>query len=46
MITIDDGTLSWTPKTVLFNGKLYQAPLNILPYLVYQTVIQYLKQKK
>lgn len=45
-ITIDNGSLSWTPKIVLFNGKLYSAPLNILPYLVRQTLVEYLKQKK
>ena len=44
-ITVDDGILCWIPKTVLFNGKLYDAPLNILPYLVRQTLLEHLKTK-
>ena len=39
-IEIHNGQLSWTPKTVIFEGKEYAAPLDLLPYLVYKVIIE------
>ncbi len=39
-IEIENGQLRWTPKIVLFKGKLYKAPLDLLPYLVYNTILK------
>ena len=30
--------LIWTPKTVIIDGKKYDAPVNLLEYLTYQAL--------
>jgi hypothetical protein len=45
-IEVDDGKLCWIPKTVIYNGKIYPAPLNLLPILTRQVIIEYLTEKK
>lgn len=46
MVEFDDGKLVWTPKTVIYNGKEYPAPLNILPFLVREVMYEYLTERK
>jgi len=46
MIEMHKGQLSWIPKTVIFEGKEYPAPLNLLPIFVARTIIEYLKEKR
>jgi hypothetical protein len=44
-IELEKGQLTWTPKTVLFEGKEYPAPLNLLPILTYRTIIEFLTER-
>jgi hypothetical protein len=46
MIEIEKGQLTWIPKTVIFEGKEYPAPLDLLPILTYRTVIEFLVERK
>lgn len=46
MIEIEKGQLTWTPKTVIFEGKEYTAPLNLLPILTYRTMLEFLVERK
>lgn len=39
-IEIHKGQLSWTPKKVIFEGKEYAAPLDLLPFMVRQFIIK------
>lgn len=43
---IEKGQLTWTPKTVIYNGKEYPAPLNILPIMVQQIILECLIERK
>ena len=45
-IEIHKGELTWTPKTVIYNGRAYPAPLDLLPMLVQQVVIEELTERK
>jgi hypothetical protein len=46
MIEIEKGQLTWTPKTVIFEGKEYTAPLDLLPILTYRTMFEFLVERK
>ena len=46
MIELENGKLSYTYKTVIFNGKEYLAPLDMLPILIRNTIIDSYKNKK
>ena len=46
MIEIEKGQLTWTPKTVIWEGKEYSAPLDVLPMMVRQVVIETLTERK
>lgn len=46
MIEIHKGELSWIPKTVIFEGKEYPAPLDLLPILARRVMIEYLTEIK
>jgi hypothetical protein len=46
MIEIEKGQLTWIPKTVIFEGKEYQAPLDLLPILAYRTMLEFLVERK
>ena len=45
-IEIDIDSLYWRPKTVIFNGKEYPAPLNLLPLLTHYCLIELLHEKR
>jgi hypothetical protein len=36
----------WIPKTVIFEGKEYPAPLNVLPLLTGRLLIEMLEERK
>ena len=36
----------WIPKTVIFEGKEYPAPLNVLPLLAGRLLIEMLEERK
>lgn len=46
MIELDKGQLTWVPKTIIFEGKEYKAPIDLLPILVYRTAIEFLLERK
>ena len=46
MIEIEKGQLTWIPKTVIFEGKEYPAPLDLLPILTYRTMLEFLVERK
>lgn len=46
MIELDGGQLTWTPKSVIFEGKEYQAPLDLLPILAMQVMVELLTERK
>jgi hypothetical protein len=46
MIEIEKGQLTWIPKTVIFEGKEYPAPLDLLPILTYRTILEFLVERK
>ena len=46
MIELHKGQLSWNPKSVIFEGKEYPAPLDLLPILVYRTILEVLIERK
>ena len=46
MIEIEKGQLIWTPKTVIFEGKEYPAPIDLLPILTYRTMLEFLVERK
>ena len=46
MIEIEKGQLTWVPKTVIFEGKEYPAPLDLLPILTYRTMLELLVERK
>lgn len=45
-IELDNGQLTWIPKTVLYRGKEYLAPLNILPMLAQDVMLEFLLERK
>jgi hypothetical protein len=46
MIEIEKGQLNWVPKIVIFEGKEYSAPLDLLPILAYRTMLEFLVERK
>ena len=46
MIEIEKGQLTWIPKTVIFEGKEYPGPLDLLPILTYRTILEFLVERK
>lgn len=46
MIELENGQLTWVPKTVIFEGEEYSAPLNLLPIFVYRTMLEFLAERK
>ncbi len=46
MIELEKGQLTWIPKTVMFEDKEYQSPLNLLPILTYRTIFEFLVERK
>lgn len=44
-IELEKGELSWTPKTVIFEGKEYSAPLDLLPIFAYRTMFEFLIER-
>ena len=46
MLELDKGKLTWTPKTVIFEGKEYPAPLDLLPILAYRVMFEFLLERK
>ena len=46
MIELHKGQLSWTPKTVIFEGRVYSAPLDLLPILAYGIMLEFLTERK
>lgn len=38
--------ITWIPKTVIFEGKEYPAPLNVLPILTGRLLIEMLEERK
>lgn len=45
-LKIHNGELTWIPKTVIFEGKEYPAPLDLLPILTREVMIEYLIEKQ
>lgn len=45
-IEIHKGELAWVPKTVIWEGKEYPAPLDLLPFLVRKVIIECLTERK
>jgi len=45
-IEIGGDSICWIPKTVIYKGKEYKAPLNILPSLAYDVIVEMLKQRQ
>lgn len=41
-----DNKLAWIPKTVIFEGKEYPAPLNLLPLMSYRVIIEMLEGRQ
>jgi hypothetical protein len=39
-IEIHKGQLSWIPKTVIYKGNKYSAPLDLLPIMVREVIIK------
>jgi hypothetical protein len=46
MVELENGQLTWTPKVVIFEGKEYPAPFNLLPILSYRIMIEILEERK
>ena len=46
MIELENGKLSWSPKTVIFEGNEYLAPLDLLPLFVYREYVSYLLERQ
>jgi len=46
MLELDKGKLTWTPKTVIFEGKEYPTPLDLLPILAYRVMFEFLLERK
>jgi hypothetical protein len=44
-LKLEKGELTWIPKTVIFEGKEYPAPLDLLPILYRRVIYDYLKNK-
>ena len=38
--------IAWIPKTVIFEGKEYSTPLNVLPILTGRLLIEMLEERK
>ncbi len=45
-VELEKGQLTWIPKTVIFEGKEYLAPLDLLPLLVHRTMLEFLLERK
>lgn len=45
-LELEKGELTWIPKTVIFEGKEYPAPLDLLPYFAYKTALEFLIERK
>ena len=41
-----DNKLAWIPKTVVFEGKEYPAPLDILPLMACRVILEMLEEKQ
>ena len=41
-----DSKLVWIPKTVIFEGKEYPAPLNLLPLMAHRVLIELLEERQ
>lgn len=46
MIEIEKGQLTWTAKTVIFEGKEYTAPLDLLTIMAHRTMLEVLLERK
>ena len=46
MIEDDNGSLTWTPKIVIFEGKKYKAPLDLTKYFAYKAIKEILIDRK
>jgi len=45
-LEFDSGQFTWIPEWVIFEGKKYSAPLDLLPILTYRTMLEYLVERK
>jgi hypothetical protein len=45
VVEIDNGKLTYQPKTVIFEGKVYDAPINVFPLLVQRTLLKVLEER-
>lgn len=46
MIKLDKGELTWTPKTVVYKGKTYSAPVDLLYLLSIEYMVELLLERK
>ena len=46
ILEITSDGLIWTPKQVLFEGRLYEAPLDITEWITYKIIKEILKERK
>lgn len=46
ILELDKGQLIWIPKTVIFEGNEYPAPLDLLPVFAYRTMMEFLMERK
>ena len=46
MVEIHTGQYSWTPKTVIFEGKEYPAPLDLLPIITKRLLLEVLLERR
>ena len=45
-IEFENGQLSWIPKIVIYKGKEYPAPLNLLPIITMDIMMEILLERK
>lgn len=45
MIEVHNGELAWVPKLVIYEGREYPAPLNLLPILVRGVLLNLLLER-
>ena len=44
-VEFDDGSLSYQPKTVIFEGKEYKAPLDVSEYVYGNILLEFLQER-
>lgn len=46
MITLHKGELSWNPKSVIYFGRKYAAPLDLIKMIYQEALIEILLERK